>query len=223
MELTDKSFWQSHSEKLVAAGKHNETRKWLLKYIPEGNGDCFEIGCMPGTYLTVFGELGYRLNGLDYVDNVDTSLPIFLKGLGYHIGDFYKVDFLDFKPFKKYEIVCSFGFIEHFVDWKSIFLKHIEMVKEGGYLIITTPNFNSRLKLMFHKLFDRRALSGHNLEAVDISRWCDLAREKGFDIITAGYFGKYIFWVTHGEKRDYWKDSILVLDGNKCSIRFTYP
>lgn len=200
MELTDRSYWHSHSENLIPVGKHNEIRKWLLKYIPEGNGDCFEIGCMPGTYLTVFGELGYRLNGLDYVGNVDTDLPIFLNSLGYRVGEFYKVDFRDFKPLKKYEIVCSFGFIEHFVDWESIFIKHIDMVKEGGYLVITSPNFNNRVKLVFHKLFDRRALDRHNLEAIDLARWQILAKEKGFRIITSGYFGKYIFWITHEKK-----------------------
>ena len=43
-------------------------RRWIEEYIPPARGPeqtCLEIGCYPGRFISVFGELGYELSGID--------------------------------------------------------------------------------------------------------------------------------------------------------------
>jgi len=44
---------------------------------------------------------------------------------GYSIGILEDIDFWEFESEKKYEVVCSFGFLEHFIDFESVIKKSI--------------------------------------------------------------------------------------------------
>ena len=35
-------------------------RDWLERHVPRGTGSAVELGCVPGNYLAVLGELGYE-------------------------------------------------------------------------------------------------------------------------------------------------------------------
>ena len=123
-------------------GDDDIVKKWILNNVQKGNGlSCLEIGCFPGRYLTVMGDLGYTLSGVDLTPRVKDEFPEWLKSEGYSVGTFVQEDFFKFQPKQKFDLVCSFGFIEHFTNWESVLLKHIELINETGYLVIETPNF----------------------------------------------------------------------------------
>jgi predicted SAM-dependent methyltransferase len=100
------------------------------------------------------------------------------------------------------DIVCSFGFIEHFNDYKSIILKHDQLLKENGLLLITVPNFRGWVQKWMHKIVDNENLKRHNLESTKIDRWKCLLEENGYTIKFIGYLGVFNFWCEH-QNRNY--------------------
>lgn len=200
--LTDKEYWYDTYGKLEfqIAAKDHIVRTWFEKYIPRGNGRCIEIGCFPGQFLACFGEMGYQLNGLDLIPAVETTLPQWLKSQGYKIGNFYKYDFLNFNSGNTYDIVASFGFVEHFSDWQDIIRRHMKLVKTGGYLIISAPNFRGLFQRIFQSLFNRESYKRHNIHAMAPEAWAPIIRDQGFEILFSGYYGPIHYWANEQKR-----------------------
>ena len=101
----------------------------------------------------------------------------------------------------KFDLVYSFGFIEHFINWEDVFSKHARLVNNGGVLIITTPNFSGFFQKYFHKIFDKNNYEKHNIESMNPTKWATYLRLLNFEIIHSGYFAPISFWVEK-EKRN---------------------
>lgn len=197
--LAETSFWEglNTSVSFTKPSTDNLIKKWILNYIPPANNNsCIEIGCFPGTYLTLFGDLGYELNGIDILSGTDTDLPQWLKNEKYKVGKFIRGDFLvhDFSN-QKFDIVYSLGFIEHFTDWESVVVKHCSLVKQNGFIILETPNFRGIIQRALHYWLDKKNLKRHNLDAMNPDKWEKLLVKEGFSIMDKGYFQGFDFWV----------------------------
>ena len=80
-------------------GDDDIVKKWILNNVQKGKGlSCLEIGCFPGRYLTVMGDLGYTLSGVDLTPRVKDEFPAWLKSEGYSVGTFVQEDFFKFQP-----------------------------------------------------------------------------------------------------------------------------
>jgi len=200
--LAPQSYWDSSYEKIKfkVADNNDPIRKWIEHYIPRGYGNCFEIGCFPGRYLTVFGDLGYELNGIDLTPRVKNDLPMWLKKNGYSVAYFECNDFSNNKNNRKYDIVCSFGFIEHFIDFESYLIKHGELVANNGYLVISTPNFSGFIQNKLHYCLDKENYNRHNINAMNPLIWAAILKTLGFEIIFTGWFGNFDFWVDNQKR-----------------------
>jgi 2-polyprenyl-3-methyl-5-hydroxy-6-metoxy-1,4-benzoquinol methylase len=191
-----KEYWdQCYTiSKFKKAKQKDSIRLFIEKYIPTQTRSsaktCIEIGCFPGTYLSILGDLGYQLSGIDFCDNLSTMEPVLME-MGYELGSFLQEDFLAFTPSKTYDVVASFGFIEHFTSYSELIEKHIEMVSPGGYLILEAPNFVGNFQKMFHEKFDKENLARHYLPAMDIGVWKKIAEENDFEVLFCGYFGHF--------------------------------
>ena len=105
-----------------------------------GGGDAIEIGCGTGNYMIYIAkEFGYRIDGLDYSNNMD-YVRANLRYNGIYDSELFNVDFFEFTPIKKYDLVLSGGFVEHFEDFQAVVSKHTEFVKPGGLVVIIVPN-----------------------------------------------------------------------------------
>jgi len=60
--------------------------------------------------------------------------------MGYMVGSFVNDDFMVFEPGRKFDVVVSFGFIEHLTDLGDILDKRAELVASGGYLVVEVPD-----------------------------------------------------------------------------------
>lgn len=155
--------------------------------------NCIEIGCYPGRFLTIFGDKGIPLSGIDYVDHF-YEVEQNLKDKGYKTEDFINTDFTTFQSKKKYDLVMSFGFIEHFIDWEHVFQKHIDLVADHGYIIIETPSFHGWFQRIPRKWFYRENYNRHNIHSMILEKWEKLLELNGFEILNAEYFGGYDVW-----------------------------
>lgn len=211
--LTTKYYWV-HGPDPLSFGRHSPGHgldNYIREFIPANPaGSVIEIGSFPGPHLATFGDLGYTLSGIDFHPANETAVPHWLQKEGFKTGEFMAGDFFETSLEKKYDVVASFGFIEHFKNFEEVILLHAALVKETGYLIITTPNFRGFIQYMLHKTFDKSNLAVHNLESMRPKKWAKILSDNGFEIITKGYFGNFWFW--HGaEKHGKLKKAILRL------------
>jgi 2-polyprenyl-3-methyl-5-hydroxy-6-metoxy-1,4-benzoquinol methylase len=85
------------------------------------------------------------------VDNCEKAYQLFTQ-IGYcdmHRYTYILEDLFQFSCKKRYQIVSSFGLIEHFKDKRSILAKHKELLSDNGYAIILVPKNTLLTKVYF--------------------------------------------------------------------------
>jgi SAM-dependent methyltransferase len=144
-DAAGREYWNSTWEKLPPVERYDgpvyEYHPVLSRFLSNtGGGDAIEIGCGTGNYMIYINkEFGYRVDGVDYSDNMDYVRANLLYN-GIQDSELFNVDFLNFLPAKKYDLVLSGGVAEHFDDHESVVRKHAEWAKPGGLVVIIVPN-----------------------------------------------------------------------------------
>ena len=205
MKLTDENYWNDgYSGQQFGEAKEGALIDFLQTHLNSvTHATCLEIGSFPGSYIPAIGRKGYQLNGIDFNKRNEDDLPKWLNSLGLKIGEFQSGDFFEFikKHNTRYDLVCSFGFIEHFENYKEVIQSHIDLLKPSGKIIITTPNFRGWMQYLPHKIFDNENLKKHNLKSMNPDEWRKILESNGFEVKFYGWFGKYEFWVDLNQKR----------------------
>jgi|SRR6185437_63299 len=199
--LTDRSFWKSFWESrkgLIFYLKPNYIFGDILaKLIAEKNiKSAIELGGFPGyyaTYLKKYQQLDTTL--FDYF--IDEGLiNKLLQKNGLKPGDIHVIeaDLFGYKPQKLYDMVLSFGLIEHFMDTKAIIETHLRFLKPGGVLFITLPNFKS-VNGWVQRKFDRDNYDKHNINSMNPPLLASHCRALGLKEVEAYYHGKFSVWL----------------------------
>ena len=197
MDLVKQEYWdESYSNhSFVELPGDNPIKQWINDVAClKPNGACIEIGTYPGGYINEFGKLGYEISGIDLTPRVVELMEVFANKK-YKVGSFIQSDFLEYCFLEKYDIVCSFGFIEHFLNYKMIIQKHADMLKSGGVLLIVTPSFSSPIQLFLRRMIDNENLKRHNLKSMNPNDWAAYLQNKGFNVVRKDYIGGFDFWV----------------------------
>jgi 2-polyprenyl-3-methyl-5-hydroxy-6-metoxy-1,4-benzoquinol methylase len=196
--VVNRRFWESFWD-----GRTNV----MPEYEPEGldlrdvfdaylrpGGSCFEIGCYPVLFLIyVCKRFGYTANGIDWIPLLRTHTREFLRRNGVQTGELYCEDFERFECTKQFDLVYSLGFIEHFWNLEEVIQKHISLVKPGGMLFLSCPNFRG-LQHVFHRIFDAENLKAHVLPTMDLGRWRRILERNGMEVLHEGYWRTVRFW-----------------------------
>ena len=207
--IVQQKHWDTGYENQILgiASENDPIREFIIHYIPRGGerDNCIEIGAYPCRYLSIFGELGYELNGIDTTEKIESDeLKTWLKKNNWDFKIFQRKNFLELNTKDTYNIVCSFGFIEHFENWPEIILKHTSLLKNNGYLIIETPNFAGFFQKIFHVLVDNTNYKRHVIGSMNPKKWTIVLGKK-YEIIYAGYFGKFTFWHENSQRNIFQK------------------
>jgi 2-polyprenyl-3-methyl-5-hydroxy-6-metoxy-1,4-benzoquinol methylase len=103
-------------------------------------GRLLDVGCGIGYFLEVAKERGWEVYGTEYTDDAVTICE--KKGIHMHKGqlnpDNYSPDFFD--------IITSFEVIEHINNPLEELNRFKKLLRTGGLVYVTTPNFNSLLR-----------------------------------------------------------------------------
>jgi SAM-dependent methyltransferase len=112
-------------------------------------------------------------------------------------------DFLSDEDHRQYkgafDIVISRGFIEHFTDVRSIIEKHVNLLAEGGRLIISIPNLNG-LNYALGSLFHKDIIPLHNLTIMEKGEFTRLFDGQGMSPLLCGYYGTFNFGLFNAKK-----------------------
>jgi len=167
LKLTDKDYWAEHwrneSEENWAGYDSKFSPDWdklMESTLEKFKGKkLLEVGCYPGRYMMYFHKkYKMEVEGLDFVEDISDNKNFKI----------YKEDFLKWSTSNNYDIVCSFGFIEHFYDLENIIKKHLELTNPKGLSLITVPNFHHGIKYFFKRRNDRELFVSHYREAMNI-------------------------------------------------------
>jgi 2-polyprenyl-3-methyl-5-hydroxy-6-metoxy-1,4-benzoquinol methylase len=203
--LTDERYWtDSYQRAEFADLSEHAVAVFLRRYLPNvSDKTSLELGSFPGAFIPTVARQGFLVHGVDFNRKNATDLPQWLRRLHYPVGEFWVDDIFDFikDTNRKFDLVCSFGLIEHFENYPAIIDAHIALTKPGGRIVITAPNFRGLMQYLPHRLFDKRNLKRHYLPSMNPSRWKKQLEQNGFDVSYAGYFGGYGFWVDRDEPR----------------------
>lgn len=186
--------------------KNSPVSKFMLDNIPTDPGSCFEIGCFPGRYMALLGQLGWELNGIDLTPNLPLMQNWFEMN-GWKAGTFKNAAIENYKEVRQYDVVFSSGFIEHFINFREIIAMHTPFVKKGGKLIITAPNFTG-LQGILHRFFDIDNYRLHYIKSMRLNPWKQVLIKNGFQIDAIGPLGTFDFWIDSGQKHGTFKTKL---------------
>ena len=205
MRLTDEAYWnEGYNDQPLGEAIGGPLENFLGAHLTSiTNATCLEIGSFPGSYLPVIGRKGYNLSGIDFNKRNERELPQWLQSLGLPVGDFWSGDFFEFikDHTARYDLVCSFGFIEHFENFPEVIEAHVKLLKPSGKIVITTPNFRGWMQYWPHRFLDNENLKKHHIKSMSPAAWKKQLEALGFTVTFAGYFGKYYFWTDDTAKR----------------------
>lgn len=189
---TDKDYWEKYWDK-----EERDIQfyfdKLLDQYISWKDVSSYmEVGGAPGSIMAFMSkEHGLSVSTVDFTEKARISE--FLKSHGVKDFNVFQDDFLTFNidsHCKKYDIVASWGFVEHFKKKTTarFIEKQKDMVSEDGYLIVELPNIRRAFWLVYW-IFNRKVIKIHNLAVMDLP-WLKQCVNGGgkFDLLYASYY-----------------------------------
>jgi 2-polyprenyl-3-methyl-5-hydroxy-6-metoxy-1,4-benzoquinol methylase len=204
---TEQTYWEASSQKPIRnrlpsrlnVGVLNLTR--LLKRHVRPGIRYLEIGCAPGKMLAwVASVLKAEVTGLDYSEpGIAKCRTLFntleLKVNLYH-DDFFRHHF----PPASFDVVTSFGVIEHFDNPRLVVQKHLDLVKPGGLALIAVPNYGGVYGSL-QRWCDAPNLALHNLEIMNPCALTALVDSSDVERVCALPFGAMSLWLVNLDKR----------------------
>lgn len=197
MEYTDKKFWDEYFDKHKI--RPTVTNSSLFsdifeKYLtPDSTKSVFEIGCADSNFLCYLAKkFRYQSYGIDYSDAIAKTAELFqFNDLPKPV--LYKEDLFKWQTDQRFDVVCSFGFIEHFDDINKVIAQHANLVAPNGKLIITLPHF-AHGQYLIHWLIDRENLKKHNTKIMNLDSIKKAVQNNGLRIEHLSYYKTFGFW-----------------------------
>ena len=149
-----------------------------------------EIGCAPGKKLRDMARLSpsNRYSGVDFAPKALADTERYLRSVGI-TPDLHLADVRTFVPPEQYDLVVSFGLIEHFDDARAILEHHVRLAKPGGTVGVQLPNYRHPALKRALSIYSPDTLATHNLEVMDLGVLEQLARDCGLVDIATGCYG----------------------------------
>lgn len=204
MDKVSQSYWDNSYSAYKYEIANDTLTRWLDKHLDEKKGTAFEAGCYPGRYLAYLGKKGWIVSGMDLTPRMEMDFKDWMAKNEIRFGKIEKGDVLTYMKTTtdKYDLACSFGFIEHFQNFPEIIALHDNILCAGGKLVITTPHFKGPVQLFLHTWFDKENLSRHHVPSMDPVLWKNQLEAMGYKVVWSGYFGHFDFWADK-QKRNF--------------------
>jgi SAM-dependent methyltransferase len=140
----------------------------LGAYLPKNAAlKALEIGSAPGYHLLRMKKLfGYAPYGVEYTDaGAQMNRALFAKH-GIDPAQLINADAFS-ESFQEqhretFDVVTSFGFVEHFDDVRTVIKHHLDLLKVGGSLVVQIPRI-AGLNYLIARSLNRESLAMHNL------------------------------------------------------------
>ena len=164
-----------------------------------------EIGSAPGHNLLRLKEtFGYQPYGVEYTaTGARMNRQLFAQhGLDpaqVIVADAFSPDFLA-QHRGTFDVVTSFGFVEHFDDVRTVIERQLDLLKEGGWLVVQIPRLVG-LNYLIARCLNRETLQMHNLPIMQKEAFRQLFTGLPLDARFVDYVGtlKLILCLPHNQ------------------------
>lgn len=172
--LTDERFWDEYWAGVVVPTRVDETvpferalAAFLAEVLAEEEGSVLEVGCAPGKWLAYVAQISRLMPaGIEYSRAGLAATRRNFAAHGIEPGALIEGDFFAIAPERRFDVVMSFGFVEHFDDPCEVVARHLEWLRPGGLLVIGVPNFTGVHGWM-QRAVGPETYAAHNLEVMD--------------------------------------------------------
>ena len=198
--LTSKGDWEreGYGQPLIRA--KSDFQSFLDRDLPKrADWSVLEIGACPGSQLLALAlSHGYNPVALDYLPAIRQMPGVFAR-FGIDDLEVIEHDFLTFTTSRRFNVVMSYGFIEHFTRPEEVIGRHWTLVADGGFMVLGTPVFGP-LQLALRRLILEpaqvaRILQTHNRQIMDPHAIADACRRlPGAQVAMARYVGHMDAW-----------------------------
>lgn len=175
------------------------------RHLPQLKGaKVLEVGSAPGEFLVRFSQRYECVPyGVEYSEiGVQINQEVFAAH-GLDPDNVIHADFFSDQFHEQYrgafDVVISRGFIEHFSDPESVVEKHLSLLAEGGYLILSIPNFRGANYALL-RLFNKRLIPLHNLDIMRKAQFANLFGREELSPLFCDYYGTFSFYLFYTEK-----------------------
>jgi SAM-dependent methyltransferase len=192
------SEWYSRRTRGVKDEIKQALKRWALKDFsrmiemlidsgPKTKMDVIELGCAPGLILKELYLLRpvHNYFGIDYSLDGLAITRKFLEENGIKAELIY-ADILTYVPDRTYDLVVSFGLVEHFDDPVKVLEAHKKFAAEDGLVMVSVPNYSHHCVRRALEKFRPVTLQTHNLNIMSEDALRKAFLEAGFGNIHAG-------------------------------------
>ncbi len=125
-------------DNLVKGSDLDDGVQLSLKYAKKG-WKILESGCGSGRAVKYFQDKGFDIEGVELHAETVTKVNALYPELRIWREDATRVS----RPDETYDMILSYGVIEHFIEGPAAILKEMHrLLKKGGIAIITVPSVN---------------------------------------------------------------------------------
>ncbi len=152
-----------------------------------------EVGCANSFWLPhIARKFGVNIYGIDYsmIGCLQAKSQLVRQNVS---GNIFCQDFLQFAELQRplFDLVISFGFIEHFTDPSAALQSMYQVLKPGGLVFATVPNitgiYKPLVRIMNKDVYDDHVL----MNDVEIR---EQTIKSGFVDVQSGYTGGTIYF-----------------------------
>jgi 2-polyprenyl-3-methyl-5-hydroxy-6-metoxy-1,4-benzoquinol methylase len=177
-----------------------DIQRLLARHVRPGM-TVLEIGCAPGKILAwVAARRGAQVAGLDFsprglslANRLFTALKLTAD---LRCEDLRRTTFAP----GAFDFVYSIGVIEHFADPREIVGRHVSLVRPGGTVLMTVPNYRG-LYGVLQRYFDADSLLLHNLDIMSCDALARLVPQDEPYAVRTYRTGRLSPWLLSTEKR----------------------
>jgi len=197
--LSTQSYW----DEVLAAAElprintprayhHRITMEYIDKYLSSNKySTLLEIGCGSSGWLPYFAKRYHlKVSGLDYSEVGCRLAEENLKMLSIDYGEIICNDLLapECTGGKKYDVIFSYGVIEHFEEPEKIIRIFNSLLNEGGIIITLVPNLNGFMGWISRYYVPAIFKIHKVISAVDLKRYHQV---NGLKSLKTGYAGTF--------------------------------
>ncbi len=168
-DLTDERYWSKRWNKKRTFRSRRQppiVLKDILSNVGKGGSPptVCEIGCAPGSMLLQMAHLQpeYRFYGVDYSETgIETTHDI-LTNAGVH-ATLVCEDYFRHMPSEPFDMVVSFGVIEHTSNPILALRRHADYARDGGLVAVCIPNYGTPVVKRMAARVDPTVFDSHNV------------------------------------------------------------
>lgn len=169
------------------------------------NSKLLEIGCARSVWLPYFAKkFEFKVYGIDYSETGCQQAKQILSNEGVR-GEIVCADFLSppESMIEEFDVVISFGVLEHFEDTEGCILAFSKFLKQGGIMIMNIPNLTGLVGLI-QRLMNRNVFNIH--VPLSLAKIMEAIQKSMLKQVSCNYFLSVNFGVVNYENL---KGSIL--------------